>query len=88
VLLVKLSLVAVVLAWGAAHRFLVRPAIAQAGDGFLTQVGRSLTGEMTVGIAVLLAAAVLTDSKPPPQTSSSNSRAAYAGAVGSSSWRK
>jgi putative copper export protein len=67
VLLVKLSLVAVVLAWGAAHRFLVRPAIAEAGDGFLTRVGRSLTGEMTVGIAVLLAAAVLTDSKPPPR---------------------
>jgi copper transport protein len=67
VLLVKLSLVAVVLAWGAAHRFLVRPAIAEAGDGFLARVGRSLTGELTVGIAVLLAAAVLTDSKPPPR---------------------
>jgi copper transport protein len=88
VLLVKLSLVAVVLAWGAAHRFLVRPAIAEAGEGFLARVGRSVTGEMTVGIAVLLAAAVLTDSKPPPQPSSSSSRAAYAGAVGSSSWRK
>jgi copper transport protein len=67
VLLVKLSLVAVVLAWGAAHRFLVRPALASAGDGFLVRVGRSVTGEMSVGIAVLLAAAVLTDSKPPPQ---------------------
>jgi copper transport protein len=88
VLLVKLALVAVVLGWGGAHRFLVRPVIARAGDGYLARVGRSLTGEMAVGIAVLLAAAVLTDSKPPPQPSSSSSRAAYAGAVGSSSWRK
>jgi copper transport protein len=70
VLLVKLALVAVVLAWGGAHRFLVRPALAGAGDGFLTRVGRSVTGEMTVGIAVLLAAAVLTDSKPPPRPAS------------------
>ena len=74
VLLVKLSLVAVVLAWGGVHRFLVRPALARAGDGFLARVGRSVTGEMTVGIAVLLVAAVLTDSKPPPQPSSSSSR--------------
>ncbi len=89
VLLVKLSLVAVVLAWGFAHRFLVRPALAGAGDGFLVRVGRSVTGEMTVGIAVLLVAAVLVDSRPPPQpSSSSSSRAAYSGAVGSSSWRK
>ncbi len=67
VLLVKLSLVAVVLAWGAFHHFLVRPALAGAGDGFLARVGRSLAGESAVGIAVLLVAAVLTDSKPPPQ---------------------
>jgi hypothetical protein len=66
----------------------VRPAIARAGEGFLARVGRSVTGEMAVGIAVLLVAAVLTDSKPQPQPSSSSSRAAYAGAVGSSSWRK
>jgi copper transport protein len=76
VLLVKLSLVAVVLAWGAAHRFLIRPALANAKDGFLTRVGRSLVGESAVGIAVLLAAAVLTDSKPPPQpTGASNVQA-------------
>jgi copper transport protein len=88
VLLVKLALVAVVLAWGGVHRLVVRPAIARAGEGFLARVGRSVTGEMAVGIAVLLVAAVLTDSKPPPQPSNSSSRAAYAGAVGSSSWRK
>jgi copper transport protein len=90
VLLVKLSLVALVLGWGGVHHFVVRPALAGAGEGFLARVGRSIAGEMLVGAGVLLAAAVLVDSKPPPrpaQTSSSN-LAAYAGAVGSSSWRK
>ncbi len=89
VLLVKLALVALVLAWGAVHRFFVRPALASAGDGFLVRVGRSVVGESLAGIAVLLVAAVLVDSKPPqPDASSSSSRSAYAGAVGSSSWRK
>jgi putative copper export protein len=89
VLLVKLALVAVVLAWGAVHRFFVRPALAGAGDGFLARVGRSVAGESVAAIAVLLAAAVLVDSKPPqPGPSSASSRSAYAGAVGSSSWRK
>jgi copper transport protein len=67
VLLVKLALVAVVLGWGGIHHFLVRPALARASDGFLARVGRSLLGESAVGIAVLLAAAILTESKPPPQ---------------------
>ncbi|HWB22885.1 MAG TPA: copper resistance protein CopC [Gaiellaceae bacterium] len=71
VLLVKLSLVAVVLAWGAAHQFLVKPALAGASDGFLTRVGRSLVGESAVAIAVLLVAAILTDSKPPPRPAGS-----------------
>jgi hypothetical protein len=42
VLLVKLSLVAVVLAWGAFHHFLVRPA--PGASGVLSRVGRSLAG--------------------------------------------
>jgi copper transport protein len=89
VLLVKLALVALVLAWGAVHRFVVRPALAGAGDGFLVRVGRSVAGESVAAIAVLLVAAVLVDSKPPqPGPSSASSRSAYAGAVGSSSWRK
>ena len=58
VLLVKLSLVAVALAWGATHHFLVRPVIGTASDGFLTRVGRSLVGESAVAIAVLLLAAI------------------------------
>ena len=67
VLLVKISLVAVVLAWGAVHRFVVRPSLAGAGDGFMARVGRSVAGESLVGLAVLLAAAILVDSKPPPR---------------------
>ena len=78
VLLVKLALVVLVLAWGGVHKLFPR-----------ARVLRSVTGEMAVGLAVLLAAAVLTDSKPPqPGPSSASSRSAYAGAVGSSSWRK
>ncbi len=67
VLLVKIALVAIVLVWGAVHRFVVRPALAGAGEGFLVRVGRSVAGESAVALAVLLAAAVLVDSKPPPQ---------------------
>jgi copper transport protein len=70
VLLVKIGLVLVVLAWGAVHRFVVRPALAGAGDGFLARVGRSVAGEAAVGIAVLLAAAVLVDSNPPAEPAS------------------
>jgi copper transport protein len=69
VLLVKLGLVAVALSLGAAHRFLVKPRLATAGDGFLTRVGGSLAAESAVAISVLLLAAILTDSKPPPRPS-------------------
>jgi copper transport protein len=67
VLLVKLALVCVALAWGGFHRTFVGPALARGGDRFLGRVGRSLVGESLVGVAVLLAAAVLVDSTPPPQ---------------------
>jgi copper transport protein len=67
VLLVKIALVGLVLAWGAIHHFVVRPSVGQAGDGFLARVGRSVAGESLVAIAVLLAAAILVDSKPPPR---------------------
>jgi copper transport protein len=65
VLLVKIGLVCVALAWGAFHHFVVRPALDRADAGMLARLGRSLAGESLVGIAVLLAAAVLVDSKPP-----------------------
>jgi copper transport protein len=72
VLLVKIALVGVALAWGGVHHFLVRPRLERlsperANEGFGNRVGRSLLGESLVGMAVLLAAAVLVDSKPPPQ---------------------
>ncbi len=67
VLLVKLALVAVALGWGGFHRTFVVPALERADDRFLTRVGRSMLGESLVGVAVLLAAAVLVDSSPPPQ---------------------
>jgi copper transport protein len=65
VLLVKLGLVALALAWGGAHQFLVLPRLDR--DGVAARAARSLLGESAVAMAVLLAAAVLVDSKPPPQ---------------------
>jgi copper transport protein len=62
-LLVKLGLVALALAWGAAHHFLVRPRLLA---GRQPEVGPSLVGEATVAFAVLLAAAILTNVAPPP----------------------
>jgi copper transport protein len=66
VLLVKLGLVSLALAWGAAHHFLVRPRL-ERGAPLFAGLPRSLAGESAVGMAILLAAAVLVDSKPPPR---------------------
>jgi len=66
VLLVKLGLVSLALAWGGAHHFLVRPKL-ERGAPLFAGLPRSLMGESAVGMAILLAAAVLVDSKPPPQ---------------------
>jgi putative copper export protein len=65
VLLVKLSLVALALAWGAVHHFVAVPRIER--DGVLAKLSRSMVGESAVAMAVLLVAAVLVDSKPPAQ---------------------
>ena len=62
----KLGLVSLALAWGAAHHFLVRPRL-ERGAPLFAGLPRSLAGESAVGMAILLAAAVLVDSKPPPQ---------------------
>lgn len=66
VLLVKLSLVALALAWGAGHRFVALPRIERAG--VTGKVARTLVGESAVAMCVLLAAAILTDSRPPAPT--------------------
>jgi copper transport protein len=66
VLLVKLALVVLALAWGAAHHFLVRPRLERAGsERLLARLPRSLAAESMVGVAILLVAAILVDSKPP-----------------------
>lgn len=62
-LMLKLGLVAVALAWGAFHHFVVRPRLAA---GRQPDAGRSLVGEAAVAFAVLLAAAILTNVSPPP----------------------
>ena len=64
VLLLKIALVCIALAWGAFHHFVVRPRLESAD---LPRLGRSLAGESMIGVAVLLLAAVLVDSKPPPR---------------------
>jgi copper transport protein len=70
VLIVKVSLVALALAWGAFHHFVVRPRLTLSSG-----IGRSLVGESMVGVAVLLVAAILVDSKPPVRTPSAPTRA-------------
>jgi copper transport protein len=66
VLLVKLALVSVALAWGGLHHTFARPLV-ERGHPIVGKLSRSLLGEASVGMAVLLVAAVLVDSKPPPQ---------------------
>jgi copper transport protein len=66
VLLVKLALVSVALAWGGLHHKFGVPLV-ERGHPIVGKLSRSLLGEASVGMAVLLAAAVLVDSKPPPQ---------------------
>ena len=63
VLIVKLSLVALALAWGGFHHFVVEPRFAR--PGVVRRVRGSLAGETAVGLAVLLVAAFLVNSKPP-----------------------
>ena len=79
VLLVKLSLVAVALLWGAVHHFVARPALERGQDSMLQRLPRSLIGESLVGISILLLAAVLVNSKPPPQPVKARVQAARVG---------
>ena len=62
-LLVKIAIVCVALGWGAVHHFVVRPRL-QRGET-RGAIGRSLIGESTIAILVLLVAAVLVNDKPP-----------------------
>jgi copper transport protein len=66
VLLVKIGLVAVALAWGGLHKLVAVPAVA--AGGVLPRLRASIVGESLVGMSVLLAAAVLVNAKPPVQS--------------------
>ncbi|MDP9304485.1 MAG: copper resistance protein CopC [Actinomycetota bacterium] len=67
ILLVKIGLVSVAFAWGGLHKLVVVPAVARGSERALPRLRGSLLGESMVGMAVLLAAAVLVDAKPPVQ---------------------
>ena len=67
VLLVKIGLVSLALAWGGLHNRFAVPAVARGNERVLPRLRGSLLGESMVGMAVLLAAAVLVDAKPPVQ---------------------
>jgi copper transport protein len=62
-LLLKLALAALALAWGGVHHLVVRPRL-EAGAAL--RVRPSLVGEASVAAVVLLAAAALTNAAPPP----------------------
>ena len=70
-LLVKLGLVALALAWGGFHHTFVRPRLERGETS--GPIGRSLLGESTVALAVLLVAAVLVNGSPPPVDGESES---------------
>ena len=70
-LLVKLGLVALALAWGGFHHTFVRPRLERGETS--GPIGRSLLGESTVALAVLLVAAVLVNGAPPPVDGESES---------------
>jgi copper transport protein len=63
VLLVKIGLVGLALAWGGLHRLVAVPAVAH--GGVLRRLRASLVGESMVGMAVLLVAAFLVNGNPP-----------------------
>jgi putative copper export protein len=63
VLLVKIGLVALALAWGGLHKVLAVPTIER--GGVIPRLRASLLGESMVGMAVLLVAAILVNAKPP-----------------------
>ena len=75
-LLVKLGLVSLALLWGAFHHFVVRPRLDR--PAVQRRLSRSLIGEATVAVSILLLAAILVDSKPPPKSAP---QAQAAGAV-------
>jgi copper transport protein len=64
VLLIKIGIVCLALAWGGFHHMVVRPRLLR-GDA-PSGVRRSLLAESSVAMAVLLVAAILVNGSPPP----------------------
>ena len=83
ILMVKLGLVVLALAWGALHHFVVEPRLDR--PGVVSRLPRSLAGEAAVGMAVLLVAAILVNSAPPapgkPQESANSLNAVPVGSA-------
>ena len=73
-LLVKLAIVGAALGWGAVHHFVVRPRLER--DDAPRGLRRSLIGESSVALLVLLVAAVLVNAQPPPVEPAGSSRVA------------
>ena len=73
-LLAKIAIVCVALGWGAVHHFVVRPRLER--DDAPRGLRRSLIGESTVAMLVLLVAAVLVNAQPPPAAPAAGVRAA------------
>jgi copper transport protein len=66
VLIVKMALVSLALAWGAFHHFVGRPALVSGSSShWPTRLGRSLLAESSIAMAILLVAAVLVNAQPP-----------------------
>jgi putative copper export protein len=73
-LVVKIAIVCVALGWGAVHHFIVRPRLER--DEAPRGLRRSLIGESSVAILVLLVAAVLVNARPPAVEPAAGVRAA------------
>lgn len=74
ILVVKIAIVCVALGWGAVHHFFVRPRLER--DNAPRGLRRSLIGESSVAILVLLVAAVLVNARPPAVQPAAGVRAA------------
>jgi copper transport protein len=65
-LVLKIGLVSLALLWGAFHHFIARPVLTEGRPtGWTSRLGRSLVGEASVAMGILLAAAILVNSRPP-----------------------
>jgi hypothetical protein len=84
VLLVKLGLVSLALAWGAFHHFAIRPLVARADDG----VSRARQPCREPGRVSAARAAVLADSRPPQRPIGTSDRASQVPRAAANSLRE